>query len=33
MTKLPVRGTSGAVGYDLAAAEAAVIPVHMVSAW
>ena len=26
--KLPVKGTSGAVGYDLAAAEAAVIPAH-----
>ena len=26
--RLPVRGTSGAAGYDLAAAEAAVVPVH-----
>ena len=26
--RLPVRGTSGAVGYDLAAAEAAIVPAH-----
>ena len=26
--RLPVRGTEGAAGYDLAAAEAAVVPVH-----
>ena len=26
--RLPVRGTSGAAGYDLAAAEAAVVPAH-----
>ena len=25
---LPVRGTEGAAGYDLAAAEAAVVPAH-----
>ena len=26
--KLPVRGTAGAAGYDLAAAESAVVPAH-----
>ena len=26
--KLPVRGTEGAAGYDLAAAQAAVVPAH-----
>ena len=26
--KLPVRGTSGAAGYDLSAAQAAVVPAH-----
>ena len=26
--KLPVRGTSGAAGYDLAAVEATVVPAH-----
>ena len=26
--KLPVKGTSGAAGYDLSAAQAAVVPTH-----
>ena len=26
--KLPIRGTAGAAGYDLAAAESAVVPAH-----
>ena len=26
--KLPIRGTAGAAGYDLAAAQAAVVPAH-----
>ena len=29
---LPRRGTTGAAGYDLATAEATVVPAHMVSA-
>ena len=33
MRNCSVRGTSGVVGYDLDAAEATVVPVHMVSAW
>ena len=28
MRKLPVRGTAGAAGYDLAAAQAVVVPAH-----
>ena len=31
--KLPVRGTAGAAGYDLAAAQVAVIPARTASAW
>ena len=30
--KLPIRGTSGSAGYDLAAAHATVVPAH-VNAW
>ena len=28
MSRLPVRGTSGSAGYDLAAVQAVVVPAH-----